>query len=87
MTDELVIGLIIADEMEFEPFCETAKKRAAVEKGYLFDTLSDYFDDNRICECSFEGESSPEGDGCVFRIAAVRCGIGKVNAAFAASVL
>lgn len=66
-------GIVIADEMEFEPFEAYAKNRFECRKGTL-----------RGCESlSFK----VKGESGELEVTAVKCGIGKVNAATVAAFL
>lgn len=66
-------GIVIADEMEFEPFEAYAKDRFDCQKGTLRGNESLSFTINK--------------GGETLRVTAVKCGIGKVNAAMAAAFL
>lgn len=66
-------GIVIADEMEFEPFEAYAKSRFECSKATLRGNESISFKVN--------------GEGGELEVTAVKCGIGKVNAAAAAAFL
>lgn len=74
---EKVVGLIIADDMEFLPFINLIKDMNAENKTELYSSLKKYWKENNLCECLIKANNSD------IRIIAICCGIGKVNAAMA----
>lgn len=78
---EKLIGLVIADDMEYLPFVQYAEQNNLIKDEIIKPRLSPLWGEDRICECVVAAKS------CDVRIVAIYCGIGKVNAATAAATL
>lgn len=74
---EKIIGLIIADDMEFLPFINLIKEIKAENKSEIYNNLKKSWKEDNLCECLIKAKSTD------IRIIAICCGIGKVNAAMA----